>query len=495
MQLLRRPHPSRVKCRLLWPAAALAVLLFCSGSTPAQDDFLTPDDWEYFERLGRANRAARGKVSPAVVLVTTTHDWDSLQQLLPPSHPPLEQDEMPAGRGSGTIVRADGYILSNYHVVKGADSILVELADRRVFGAQVVGYDSLIDIALLKIPATDLPAVRLGDSDQLQVGDWVLTIGHPLGLGSTLTEGIVSALGVRTNVLGQSQKAQERKNSIESFIQTTAAINPGNSGGPLLNLRGEVVGINTAISTLTGFYMGYGLAVPSNLAREALNDLLTHGRIVRGYMGVSIKTVDQRLIVDKGLALDLPRGVYIDSVGGPGAAADLRPGDVILRVEGRPVNRSNQVQTLIYGMDPDDEVNLTLLRGSATIEAVVRLGEREQDLLLARGQERVSRLGFAVQDLTPTQASQLGFSSEVAAQLGFAGDEHAVVVTEVDPDGPAAAKGISIHDVITEVDQQRITSLVEFMQFISQLQDGESALFWLWRQNKGIEMRALRMPQ
>jgi serine protease Do len=495
--MIRLPNidPRRARRLSVWLAAALSIIFLDSNAAYAQDDFLAPDDQQYLERFGRANRAARQKVSPAVVLVTTTHDWGSLQQLLPPSHPPLDEDEMPSSRGSGTIVRADGYILSNYHVVKGADSILVELADRRVFGAQVVGFDSLIDIALLKIPATNLPTVRLGDSDQLQIGDWVLAIGHPLGQGSTLTGGIVSALGVRANVLGQGQKAQDRKNSIESFIQTDAVINPGNSGGPLLNSRGEVIGINTAISTLTGFYMGYGLAVPSNLAQEAVNDLITYGRVVRGYMGVSMKTVDQRLIGTKRLALDLPRGVYIDSVSGPGADAGLRAGDVILRVDGHPVNRSNQVQTLIYGMDPGNEVAVALLRGSEEIQAVVRLGDREADLLLARGRERISRLGFAVQDLTPTQALQLGFNSEVAAELGFVDDEHAIVVTAVDPDGPAAAKGITMHDVITEVDQQRITSLKVFMRFISQLQEDESALFWLWRQNEGVEMRALRIPQ
>lgn len=241
--------------------------------------------------------------------------------------------------------------------------------------------------------------------------------------------------------------------------------------------------------------MGYGLAVPSNLAQEAVNDLLTYGRVVRGYMGVSMKTVDQRLIGTKRLALDLPRGVYIDSVSGPGADAGLRAGDVILRVDGHPVNRSNQVQTLIYGMDPGNEVAVAVLRGNVEIQAIVRLGDREADLLLARGRERISRLGFAVQDLTPTQALQLGFNSEVAAELGFVDDQHAIVVTAVDPDGPAAAKGITIHDVITEVDQQRITSMKAFMRFISQLQEDESALFWLWRQNEGVEMRALRIPQ
>ncbi len=473
------------------PLTALLIVLLWGGMAHPQDDFLSPEDERHFELLGRANRAAYDQVSPAVVLITTTHAWDALQQLLPPSHPPLDKDEMPRGRGSGTIVRADGYILSNYHVVKGADSILVKLADRRIFAAEVVGFDSLIDIALLKIPATDLPTVRLGDSDGLQIGDWVLAIGHPLGLGSTLTQGIVSALGVRANVLGPVRKTY----SIESFIQVDAAINPGNSGGPLLNMRGEVIGINTAISTLTGYFIGYGLAVPSNMAQEAMNDLLAHGRVVRGFLGVWMSEVDQDLILEEGLALDRLRGVYLDSVSGPSAASGLRAGDVILRVEDRPVDRSNQVQSLIYGMDPGDEVDLTLLRGSEEIEVVVRLGERQNDLLLARGQQRVSRLGLTVQDLTPTRALQLGFSADVTAELGFAEDERAVVITAVDPDSPAAAKGIAIHDVITEVDQQRITSLEEFMHFISQLDEGKSALFWLWRQNQGIDVRALKIPQ
>ena len=190
-----------------------------------------------------------------------------------------------SGLGSGVIVSADGYILSNHHVIRNADSIEVTLHDRRRLTARVVGVDSLIDIALLKVEAQNLPTADLGRSADLQIGEWVLAIGFPLGMGTTLTHGIVSALGRQADVI-------DGAGVIESFIQTNAVINPGNSGGPLLDLRGQVIGVNTAISTKTGYFMGYGLAVPIDLAHEAMNDFLEHGRVVRGYLGIAMGDVD-----------------------------------------------------------------------------------------------------------------------------------------------------------------------------------------------------------
>ena len=458
-------------------------------ATPGDPSLLPAADRRYLEALGRAFNAAYEQVSPAVVLVTTTRPGRLSRLKLPRFHPALP-DEDYKGIGSGTIISTNGYILSNYHVIEDADSIRVTLSDRRVFDAEVVGSDSLIDIALLKIQSADLPVVRLGDSDRLNIGDLVLAIGHPLGLGTTLTDGIISALDRQAAVI-------QGAYSIESFIQTNAVINPGNSGGPLLNLSGEVVGINTAISTRTGFYIGYGLAVPINLAREAIDDILTHGRVVRSYLGVEMLEVSQQLIEEKALNLKRPGGVYIDATlaGSPAELGGLRRGDVILAIDDHPVERPNQIQSLIYNKDPGDIIFLKLLRSDGQLNLEVTLGEREEDQLLARGQERISQLGITVQALTKDIAQEIGFTDEIAADLGFAKEEEAIVVLDVEPGGPAAAKGIKTRDVITEVDQQRITSMQQFTHFISGLEQGKSALFWFWRQDQGLGIRALRIPE
>ena len=463
--------------------AAVAAVLVAAWAAPAQS---LPESTRRLEDLSRAFRHAYEQAKPAVVLIATARTWR-----LPRFHPQVPEEEY-QGMGSGTIISPDGYILSNYHVIAGADSIAVTLADRRTFAAEVVGFDSLIDIALLKIDAQKLPTVPLADSDRLQIGDWVLAIGHPLGMGSTLTHGIVSALGRQAGIFDPS--SEENRYAIESFIQTNAVINPGNSGGPLLDLHGRVVGINTAISTHTRYYIGYSLAVPINLAQEVVDDLLTHGRIVRGYLGVSMESeLTQELIAERGLALDRPRGVYLSGVKpqSPAARGGLRDGDVILSIDGSDVNHSNQIQTLIYGRDPGDAIELQILRDNQPLQRSIILGEREDDRRLAQGHRRISSLGLSVERLPVELAMELGFDREVATELGFNRGEGPVVVVAVDPDGPAAAKGIKPRDVITEIDQERVTSLQQFVRFVSELEDGRSALFWFWRPDDGIDVRSL----
>ena len=442
--------------------------------------------------LSRAFRQVYEQVRPAVVLITaTTRTWR--KSALPSFHPEIPEDFR--GMGSGTIVSDDGYILSNYHVVAGADSIQVTLADRRTYQAEVVGFDALIDIALLKVDAPGLPTVQLADSDLLQIGDWVLAIGHPLGMGSTLTHGIVSALGRQAGIFNHSE---ENRYAIESFIQTNAVINPGNSGGPLLDLQGRVVGINTAISTRTGYYIGYGLAVPINLAHEVIDDLLTHGRIVRGHLGVTMESeMTQELVRKHDLNLERPQGVYLRQVqpNSPAERGGLLGGDVILSLDGIEVNHFNHLQTLIYSRDPGETVNLQVMRQSQLHQVAVVLGEREDDRLLSEGHQRIEQLGFSVESLSAELATELGFVGELAAELGFEQGEKPVVVVEVAPQGLAADKGIQVRDVITEVDQERVTSLEQFVRFVSGLEEGQSAFFWFWRPATGIEVRALRVPE
>lgn len=442
--------------------------------------------------LSRAFRQIYERVHPAVVLITaTTRTWR--KSALPPSHPEIPEDFR--GVGSGTIVSDDGYILSNYHVVAGADSIQVTLSDRRTYQAEVIGFDSLIDIALLKVDAPRLPTVQLADSDRLQIGDWVLAIGHPLGMGSTLTHGIVSALGRQAGIFNHSE---ENRYAIESFIQTYAVINPGNSGGPLLDLQGRVVGINTAISTRTGYYIGYGLAVPINLAHEVVDDLLIHGRIVRGHLGVTMESeMTPELVRKHDLNMERPRGVYLRQVqpNSPAERGGLLGGDVILSLDGIEVNHFNHLQTLIYSRDPGETINLQIMRQSQLHQVAVVLGEREDDLLFSEGLQRIEQLGFSVEALSAELAAELGFVGELAAELGFEQGEKPVVVVEVDPKGLAADKGIQVRDVITEVDQERVTSLKQFVRFVSGLEEGQYAFFWFWRPATGIEVRALEIPE
>ena len=471
-----------------WPTR-IGVLLTLATAVCAPDSVARAQDGaESLRQLSNTFRSAYEQVKPAVVQIATTRSWRFARQTLPESHPPVDPDAY-RGLGSGTIVSDDGYILSNYHVVSGADSIVVTLTDRRTFGAEVVGFDSLIDIALLKIEAQQLPHVRLGDSTSLQVGDWVLAIGHPLGMGSTLTHGIISALDRRADIFNGSGYA------IESFIQTNAVINPGNSGGPLLNLDGETVGIVTAISTRTGFYMGYSLAVPVNLAREAMNDIRTHGRVVRGYLGISMEAVTQETVDTYGLSMERPHGVWVRvSPQGPAQRSGLQNGDVILAVDGQRVDHPNQIQSIIYGRDPGERVQLTLLdedSGDKILE--VELGEREEERRLARSEERLKGLGLRVKPLTLDASIALGFTNEVAQELGFGPEEKPVVVIEVDSLSQAAQKGIQVRDIITEIDRERITSPQHFMRLVSTVEQGRSALFWLWRSDRGVDVRALRM--
>ncbi len=478
-------------CRPWVSGALIAALL--AGTRPAGAQ-MPAENTSPIADLSRAFRHAYEQAKSAVVLIAAT-TRSRQKSALPPFHPEIPEDFR--GIGSGTIVRADGYILSNYHVVAEADSIQVTLSDRRTFRAKIIGFDPLIDIALLKVEAQGLPTVQLADSDHLQIGDWVLAIGHPLGMGSTLTHGIVSALGRQAGVFNR-RSDEENRYAIESFIQTNAVINPGNSGGPLLDLQGRVVGINTAISTRTGYYIGYGLAVPINLAHEVVDDLLVHGRIVRGYLGVTMESeMTPALIREHSLGMERPRGVYLRDVqpNSPAARGGLLVGDVILSLDGIEVNHSNHLQTLIYGRDPGESVNLQITRQNQIHHVAVVLGEREEDRLLSQGHQRLAKLGISVETLPAELADELGFIRELAAELGFAQGEEPVVVVEVDPEGLAADKGIQVRDVITEVDQERVTSLEQFVRFVSELEERQFAFFWFWRPGTGIEVRALRIPE
>jgi serine protease Do len=349
--------------------------------------------------------------------------------------------------GSGVIVTPDGTIITNNHVIDGASDIKVFLSDNREFQAKVVGADPKTDVAVLRINATGLPTLPLGDSTKLQVGDLVLAIGDPFGIGRTATMGIVSATG--RGGLGIE--------SYEDFIQTDASINPGNSGGALIDLHGDLIGINTAIlSGGSGGNQGIGFAIPIAMARNVMDQIVHHGKVVRGYLGVHIQSVSPEIA--KQFGLGQPHGVLIGDVSPdtPGARAGLKRGDVVLEVNGQPVDQANQLQLQISQMSPGTSVKLQIWRDGKTQDLTVTLGELpEKAEKASEGENSGGALeGVDVQNLTP----------EIAQQLNLSAGTRGVVVTSVDPSSPAAASGLERGVVIQEVNHKPVSNIAQFKQ-------------------------------
>jgi serine protease Do len=348
---------------------------------------------------------------------------------------------MQRGLGSGVIVTADGYILTNHHVVEGAGKIQVELSDRRVLEAKVIGNDPPSDLAVIKVDGTNLPVVPIGDSNVMRVGDIVLAVGNPLGVGQTVTMGIVSAKG-RATGLGNG--------SYEDFLQTDAPINQGNSGGALVNTSGELIGINSQILSPSGGNIGIGFAVPSNMAKNVMDQLVVNGRVHRGLLGVTVQGITSDLAA--GLGLDKAEGALVSGVTPDGAAekAGIKRGDVILSYQGRPVVDTNAFRNEIAATKPGTTVTLQVMRdGStrdvkATLEAMAAAGEGRR--LNGEGEGSSARYGMTVEPLTP----------EVAARLELDRDAKGVVITNVDPSGAAASAGLREGDVIQQVNGKSV---------------------------------------
>jgi serine protease Do len=348
--------------------------------------------------------------------------------------------------GSGVIVSSEGYLLTNNHVVEGAEKISVSLSDGREMEAKLVGQDPKTDIAVLKLDATDLPVLPLGDSDQVGVGQFALAIGNPFGVGETVTLGIVSATG---------RKNLRLTEGYEDFIQTDAAINPGNSGGALINARGELIGINTAIISRGGGNQGVGFAVPINLARYVMEQILEHGRVVRGWLGVSIQPVDAKMA--RALDLKEERGVLIGGVepGSPAEQAGVEQGDVILRLNDDEVNDPSDLSLKVSMTPPGETVSLEVLRGEDTQTLRVKLGERpDEDVQASAGSGASSDAlaGVVVGELTP----------EIKRRLGVPSSAQGVVITSVAPGSPAAEAGLRTGDVIESVNRRPTSSVRDF---------------------------------
>ena len=350
--------------------------------------------------------------------------------------------------GSGFVISHDGYIVTNNHVIEGVDTIEVAFADGQELQASVVGRDPKTDVALIKVEAEELPYLPLGDSDALRPGEWVAAIGNPFGLEHTVTAGIVSA---KHRDIGQG--------SYDDFIQTDAAINPGNSGGPLLNLNGEVVGINTAINPRANTI---GFTVPINMAKGILAMLREDGRVTRGWLGVIIQSITPELAV--AFELDDQSGALVSQVApdGPAAKGGLQTGDVIVEFAGKPIDGANPLPRIVAEMEVNETVRLVVLRDGKRKNLKVKIGELEEPRLADNGNpgNEPNALGLTAQNLTPDLASQLG----VAADAG-------VVVTEVAPGSPAAAARLQRGDVIVEVDRESVHSVDELRDRLAKADD------------------------
>ncbi len=345
------------------------------------------------------------------------------------------------GTGSGVIVSPDGYIVTNNHVVQDARNLEVTLNDKRVYQAKIIGTDPSTDLALIKVEETDLPYLTYGNSDQLRVGEWVLAVGNPFNLTSTVTAGIVSAKARNINILSNRQG-----NTIESFIQTDAAVNRGNSGGALVNTRGELVGINAAIASGTGYYTGYSFAIPVNIARKVVKDLLQYGEVQRAYIGVQIREVDAELARE--LNLGNIRGVYIAGLAENGSAgkAGIKKGDVITAVQGMPVNTNAELLEVIGQYSPGDKVNVEL----------ERKGERKIfDITLTNEQGTTQR----VKKEEPSFLADLGASFRPVAEdtKDALGIQSGVEVAEL-RQGALASIGVKKGFIITRIDRVRVST-------------------------------------
>jgi len=439
----------------------LCVLLFVPLAGVAQVQGL-PDFTELVEKQG-----------PAVVNVSTTSAARSGPQSPVPEDdpfydffrrfgPPQPRDYEARSLGSGFIISADGYILTNAHVVEAAEDINVKLNDKREFKAKVIGSDKRTDVAVIKIEASGLPAVRIGDPERLKVGEWVLAIGSPFGFENTVTAGIVSAKG----------RSLPQENYVP-FIQTDVAINPGNSGGPLFNLKGEVVGMNSQIYSRTGGFMGLSFAIPIDVAMDITHQLRTAGRVSRGRIGVVIQEVTKELAESFGLPK--AAGALVNSVekGGPADKAGLEPSDVILKFDGKTVNSTSDLPRIVAQTRPGSKATMQIWRKGAARDVTVTVGEMPEEKVAQRPARRdnksgnlVARLGLTVSELSAEQRKELGIGGGLLVE---------------DVQGAAAKAGIRRGDILMALNNQDVKSVEQLTQLLSQFDKAKSVALLIRR--------------
>ena len=459
--------------------SGLIVLFNCGVWTYsfASDSGISQQSMDMLSKIGQATAELVGAVKPTVVNISITKTVKTQGGANPFHDDPLfrrffgDQFKMPKERksanlGSGVIVDPTGYILTANHVIQGADEIKVTLSDKREFKGKIVGSDAMTDIGIIKIDADSLPAIKWGDSDTLRVGETVLAIGSPYGLSQTVTMGIVSAVG-RANV-GIAD--------YEDFIQTDAAINPGNSGGALVNVKGELVGINTAIFSTSGGYQGIGFAVPTNMAKTVMDSLITKGKVTRGWLGVTIQNLTPDLA--KQFNLKEEKGVLVGDVveGGPAEKAGLQRGDVIIEFEGKKIEEPTQLRNIVANTPPNKEIRLKIIRENTTEIKKATISELPADMQKSSKAEYNNLLnGVSVQELTLEMSGKLRLPKKLKG----------VIVSDVDEDSPAAMMLLQ-GDVIQEINRQKITNVVEYEKVVSRIKPGSDILLLVFRGGSSI---------
>jgi len=426
------------------------------------------------------------RVTPAVVNISTTKTMKGLERspLSPFFQDPFfrrffgdeffREHEMPRKRkeqslGSGVIVSEDGYIVTNNHVVEGADEIKVLLSDRREFVGKVVGADPKTDLAIVKIKDSDLPAIVWGDSDQIEVGEFVLAIGSPFGLNQTVTSGIISAKG-RANV-GIAD--------YEDFIQTDAAINPGNSGGALVNIMGELIGINTAIFTRSGGYMGIGFAVPSNMAKSVMESLVKEGKVTRGWLGVYIQDITPELA--KQFKLNANTGALVSDVmeGSPAEKAGLERGDVIMQYNGKEVENNSHLRNMVAQTPVGKAIDVKIIHDGGEKKLKVTIGELPANMAKGETGEGASDgifEGVTVQNLTPEFRERLEIPDKIRG----------IFVTTVEAGSPAEEYGLKAGDVVMQINKKDTKTIKDFNKIVDDIKKGDSILILVYREGMTI---------
>ncbi len=381
---------------------------------------------------------AADKTIPSVVYVKTTYGvnsssgyyFDPFRDFF--FNNPRRQMPAPQSAGSGVIISDDGYIVTNNHVVDNAAKVEVTLDDKRTFTAKLIGKDPSTDLALLKIDEKNLPFIPYGNSDDVRIGEWVLAVGNPFNLTSTVTAGIVSAKGRNIHIL------DGQPFPLESFIQTDAAVNPGNSGGALVNTNGELIGINAAIASNTGAFAGYSFAIPVNLVKKVMDDLLEYGNVQRGFIGVSIRDIDQKFANEKNLKT--LKGVYVQALTEGGAAADagIKEGDVITKISGVNVSTSTELQEQVGRFRPGDKIDVMLIRGGAEKSVAVTLRNNQGSTRMVRSDDVMNMLGAQFTQPSEDEMQKLGISFGIkisrleSGKLRSAGIKEGFIITKID---------------------------------------------------------------
>ncbi|GAB4488592.1 MAG: DegQ family serine endoprotease [Thermodesulfovibrionales bacterium] len=457
--------------------AFFAGQLACAPECSAQNGKVSEQSVDILTRTGRAMAEVTSAVKPAIVNISTSRtvkvsgadpfmDDPFFRRFFGDGFGRQRQpkEHKSSGLGSGVIVSSDGYIITNHHVIKDADEIKVLLSDKKEYTGKVIGSDPKTEISVIKIEAKGLPTITWGNSDSLQVGEIVLAVGNPYGLNQTVTMGIVSALG-RANV-GIAD--------YEDFIQTDAPINPGNSGGALVNVKGELVGINTAIYSTSGGYQGIGFAIPSNMVKTVMDSLVKKGKVVRGWLGVSIQKVTPDLAKQFGLTDEQGALVGDLTEGGPAEAAGLKRGDVIIEYDGRKIEEPYMLRNMVANSSPGDEHVLKVLRDNASVLVRITVGELPADgqaaAAAAGGDYQNALKGLTVQDITPELSKKLNIPARVKG----------VIVSDID-EGSFSQGILKQGDIIQELNRKKVPDVKTFQELASKIKKEEDVLLLVFR--------------